>query len=291
VVCLGERENWSGESKARLMPKIPTVQADFVEDLRKANAQARIIVLLTAGRQLKVPDAVQDCADAILWVPQLGSFAGTALANVLSGRVNPSGRLAYALPRDEHLASGFSHREKRLGRPLFSANPVSSDYREPRWKAYFQELGEENSYSEFFFGEGYAYTTFELLERTLSDATLSCRGAPLTARVTVANTGTCNGKETVQLYWHDTVSEAVPRRLELLDYRQVELAPGERKIVVFTVTPSMLAQYGRNFEEGMLPRPDPYPNYLFLVRHAGEAEAALADVARHDQLLKFTLTD
>jgi beta-glucosidase len=291
VVCLGERENWSGESKARLMPKIPAPQADLVRDLRKAHAQARIIVLLTAGRQLKVPNVVQECADAILWVPQLGTFAGTAVANVLSGRADPSGRLAYSLPRDEHLTSGFSHRERRLGRPLFPTSPASPGHREPRWKAYFQELGEDAPYAEFWFGEGYSYTTFELSERSASSAVLSSGGKPLVARVTVANTGARAGKETVQLYWHDTVSEAVPRRLELLDYQQIELEPGEKKVLAFTVTPAMLAQYGRDLAEGMRPRPDPHPNYLFLVRHAGEAEAALADLAGRDALLTFTLVD
>ena len=258
VVCLGERENWSGESKARVIPRIPPVQADFVRGLREANPQAKIIVLLTAGRQLEVPDIVQECADAIFWAPQLGSFAGTALANVLSGRVNPSGRLAYSLPRDEHLTTGFSHRERRVGRPLFPANQISPSHREPKWKAYFQELGEERGYAEFSFGEGYSYTTFELSEQRLSATTLSARGGgSLTASVTVTNTGSRPGKETVQLYWHDVVSEAVPRRLELLGYQQAELGPGEKQTISYTVTPDMLAQYGRKLEEGRARVPIP----------------------------------
>lgn len=291
VVCLGERENWSGESKVRLMPRIPPLQVELVRDLRAANAEAKIIVLLTAGRQLKVPDAVQANADAALWVPQLGSFAGTALANVLSGRVNPSGRLAYSLPRDEHLTGGFSHREKRWGRPLFPVSTLSPQFREPKWKAYYQELGEDDALAEFWFGEGYSYTTFEVRRPSLSGSSLSSVGGRLVARATVANTGGRAGKETVQLYWHDAASEAVPRRLELLDYRQMELQPGEEKVVEFDVTPAMLAQYGRDLEEGRKPRPDAFPNYLFLVRHAGEAETALADLGRRDQLLTFTLTD
>ena len=103
----------------------------------------------------------------------------------------------------------------------------------------------------------------------------------------MANVGTVAGKETVQLYGHDTVAEAVPRRLELLAYKQVELAPGESVEVSFVIMPDMLAQYGVDLDAGKRPRPDPYPIYLFIVRHAGEAEAALFSA---EPKLQFVLT-
>jgi beta-glucosidase len=81
-VALGERWDWSGESKARLMPKVPEAQVELVQRLREATG-VNLIVSITAGRPLKIPDVVLQCADAILWVPQLGTHAGTALANVL----------------------------------------------------------------------------------------------------------------------------------------------------------------------------------------------------------------
>jgi beta-glucosidase len=287
VVCLGEPWNWSGESKVRLMPKVPDLQVRFVEQLREATA-ADIIVLITAGRQLKIPDAVQRCAQAVFWAPQLGTFAGTAVANVLSGRKNPSGRLAYSLPCHEAVTSGFSHRERRIGRPAAFTNRATREYATPGWSAHYQELGPRNSLAEFHFGEGYSYTSFELSDPELSGTTLSLRGnEPLLARVTVTNTGSRPGKETVQLYWHDTVAQAVPRRLELLDFQQVELMPGESREISFGIIPNMLAQYGGTLEEGAKPRPDPYPVYLFIVQNAGQAEEAL--FALSEKTLRFVL--
>jgi len=289
IVCLGEPWNWSGESKVRLVPKVPDIQVRFVERLREATV-AGILVLITAGRQLKIPDAVQRCAQAVFWVPQLGTFAGTAVANVLSGKKNPSGRLAYSLPCHEAVTSGFSHRERRIGRPAVFTNPATRAYATPGWSAHYQELGPRSTLSEFHFGEGYSYTRFELSDPKLSGTTLSIRGGePLLASVTVTNTGSRSGKETVQLYWHDTVSQAVPRRLELLDFQQVELMPGESKMISFEITPAILEQYGSTLEEGTKPRPDPYPVYLFIVQNAGQAEEALFDLS--DKTLRFVLTE
>ena len=274
-VALGERWDWSGESKARLMPKVPDAQVEFVQRLREATG-VHIIVSITAGRPLKIPDVVLQCADAILWAPQLGTHAGTALANVLSGKKNFSGRLAHALLCHEAVTSGFSHREPRISRPSIPCNAQTFEYNSQGWGAYFQELGERGSLAEYHYGEGYSYTEFALSHRVLSGASLSIAGGTaLIASALVENVGTVAGKETVQLYRHDTIAEAVPRRLELLAYKQVELAPGESVEVSFAITPDMLAQYGVDLDAGRRPRPDPYPVYLFIVRHAGEAEAAL----------------
>jgi hypothetical protein len=80
----------------------------------------------------------------------------------------------------------------------------------------------------------------------------------------------------------------VPRRLELLDFRQVELAAGRSAEVAFEIAPAALAQYGRNLAEGSRPRPDDHPVFLILARNAGEADRMLRE--RKD-LLAFTLVD
>src|SRR5439155_469016 len=152
-VALGERWDWSGESKARLMPKVPDAQVELVQRLREATG-VNMIVSITAGRPLKIPDVVLQCADAILWVPQLGTHAGTALATVLSGQKNFSGRLAHALPCHEAVTSGFSHRERRMGRPSTPCNPQTLEYNSKGWGAYFQEIGERGSLAEYHHGEG-----------------------------------------------------------------------------------------------------------------------------------------
>ena len=81
----------------------------------------------------------------------------------------------------------------------------------------------------------------------------------------------------------------MPRRLELLDFQQVELMPGESREISFGIIPNMLAQYGGTLEEGAKPRPDPYPVYLFIVQNAGQAEEAL--FALSEKTLRFVLTE
>lgn len=289
VVCLGEQESWSGESKSRAMPRVPNVQVEFVKQLREATA-AKIIVLVTAGRQLAIPPALRH-ADALIWAPQLGTFAGEAIANVLSGRKNFSGRLAYSLPCHESVTSGFSHREMRIGRPAVAVSAGASEYKAPGWSAFYQELGERASLAGFSFGYGCSHTTFEYSRQMLSATHMSVsQHTSIVAGVTVTNTGAAAGVETVQLYWHDTVSEVVPRRLELLDWQQIELQPNEHARLQFEITPAHLAQFGRDLSEGALPRPDPHPVLLLLAHHAGEAETMLFEPS-HPGRLAFTLCE
>ena len=99
IACLGERELWSGEAKSRLIAKVPDAQVRFVEALRESAPKVKIIALITAGRALHVPEAIEKCADALFWVPQLGTFAGLAIADVLSGRAEPVGAPCLLAPR------------------------------------------------------------------------------------------------------------------------------------------------------------------------------------------------
>ena len=271
VVFLGERQEWSGESKVRLLPRIPPAQVHFVKKLKSAT-DAVIHVIITSGRPLAIPNELARCADSILWVPQLGSFAGEAIANVLSGKTNPSGRLAYSLPCHEGVTSGFSHREPRKGRPAVPLNSETFKYRHATgWSAHYQELGERATLAGYRFGEGYSYTEFEYSDSKLNKGVLSVESRePLVASVTVKNIGQVRGKETVQLYMHDSVSTTVPRELELLNWRQVVLDPNESVTVHFQIVPSDLATYGMDISRGLEPHPDEYPVYLFIAKNSGE---------------------
>ncbi len=271
IVFLGERQEWSGESKVRLEPRIPRGQVRFVEKLRN-ESDAVIHVCITAGRPLAIPAVLEQCADSIFWVPQLGSFAGEAIANILSGKANPSGRLACSLPCHESVTSGFSHRESRKGRPAAPFNEATWQYRHATgWNTHYQELGERGTLAGYRFGEGYSYTQFEYSDWKLSSPLLSVEShTPLIAEVRVANIGLCPGKETVQLYAHDSVSVVVPRELALLAWKQVTLNPRESRVIRFKVWPRQLALYGVDLEEGRLPRPDSHPVYLFIAKNSGE---------------------
>ena len=273
-VALGERWDWSGESKARLMPKVPAAQVELVQRLREATG----VHIIVYHRRPAAEDS--GCGAAVRRRNSLGAPAWHACGHGACERALRQEEFLGAprsrapLPRSAHLrllASGAAHWPA-----IDPLQCATFEYNSQGWGAYFQELGERGSLAEYHHGEGVFVHRGRLFARVLSGASLSIAGGTaLTASALVENVVTVAGKETVQLYRHDTVSEAVPRRLELLAYKQVELAPGESVEVSFAITPDMLAQYGVDLDEGRRPRPDPYPVYLFIVRHAGEAEAAL----------------
>ena len=239
-----------------------------------AEVNSNVVVVLSNGSPIEMPwaDRVKGILEAYLG----GQAGGGAIADILTGRVNPSGKLAETFPL---------HAEDNPSYASFPGGPRTVEYRESVYVGYRYYDSAQRAV-RFPFGHGLSYTTFQYDDLALSAARIGDDDG-LTVEATVKNVGPVAGKETVQLYGHDTVAEAMPRRLELLAYKQVELAPGESVEVSFAITPDMLAQYGVDLDEGKRPRPDPYPIYLFIVRHAGEAEAAL--FAAEPQL-QFVLT-
>ena len=147
----------------------------------------------------------------------------------------------------------------------------------------------------YCFGEGYGYTSFELSDWSLSARRLSAlAGASISASVRVTNTGSLAGTETVHLYYQDMVcEERVPRLLERLGHRQATLDPGESATLAFTVTPEMLAKYGRNPDAGRRVWPDrnpaENPDRLFLVQHEGQALDAIEHFGNAPCVLEFEL--
>jgi hypothetical protein len=162
------------------------------------------------------------------------------------------------------------------------------------WCAYYLGLGARWP-AAYCFGEGYSYTSFALSDWSLDGRTLSASaGTPVTASVRVTNTGSRAGTETVHLYYQDTVcEERVPRLLERLGHRQVTLDPGESATLSFTVTPEMLAKYGRDPDAGRRVWPDrnpsENPDRLFLVQHEGQALDAVERFGDAPCVLPFTV--
>jgi beta-glucosidase len=295
VLFLGERWQWSGESAALADPRLPYVQRRLVDAVRTANPDAKLVVFVTAGRALHIPGEIEAAADALFWTAQTGTFAGDAIADILAGVADPTGRLSHGLPMADGINSGFDTRVARTDRPAVPVVPGSALRRQRHhWCAYYLGLGARWP-ANYTFGEGYSYTRFALSDWTLDAGRLSVAEATtLTASVRVTNTGARPGTETIHLYYQDMVcEERVPRLLERLGHRQVHLAPGESAQVSFTVTPEMLAKYGRDWQAGRKVWPDldpaANPDRLFIVQNEGQALDAIERFGDAPCVLPFTV--
>jgi beta-glucosidase len=216
-----------GEGSDRDDLELPGVQRDLVEAVL-ATGTPTVLVLLT-GRPYAIGWAMERCA-AVLQAFFPGEEGGTAIAGVLSGRVNPSGRLPVSLPRSAG-AQPYTYLHPALG----EGNEVTNLDTTPAAP----------------FGFGLSYTTFAYGElvtpvRTATDGTLS-------VAVRVENTGAVPGDEVVQLYGHDVVGSVTRPVAQLLGYHRVHLAPGESATVRFTVPTTRLAFTDRSYNRVVEP--------------------------------------
>lgn len=211
---------------------LPFGQERLVDELLEVNPN--VVLALISGNAVELPWI--DRLPALLQVWYLGSMGGYALADVLSGAVNPSGRLPFSFPArledcGAHSFDGF----------CYPGDGEREVYKEDIFVGYrwHDSKGPE---ALFPFGHGLSYTTFEYGQPSLSAADI-IPGEDLRITVPVTNNGQFPGKETVQLYLGD-VECTLPRPVkELKGFRKIELAPGETRAVEFTVTPADLRFY------------------------------------------------
>jgi beta-glucosidase len=244
VMTLGEDPGMSGEAASRAHLGLPGHQEQLLEAV--VNTGKPVVLVLFSGRPLTLPWAFEHVAAVIAaWQP--GIARGPALASVLFGDVNPSGRLVVSWPRSvgqeplyyNALDTGRPAGDVDLTRP---PTDIVSKY-------VSRYLDEQNT-PQFPFGYGESYTTYSYGPTTLSAKTLSASqlnralaspGGALTAEADVTNTGSRRGEETVQLYLRlQGTSTAQPVRM-LKGFQQVMLAPGETKRVQFDLKPEAFA--------------------------------------------------
>ncbi|KGM14403.1 beta-glucosidase [Cellulomonas bogoriensis 69B4 = DSM 16987] len=204
----------SGEGNDADSLELPGVQRQLVEAVQ-ATGTPVVLVLLT-GRPYAVDWAFEKGAVVQGFFP--GEEGGAAVAGILSGRVNPSGRLPITLPRSAG-AQPYSYLHPQLG----GSSQVSSLPTEP----------------VLAFGHGLSYTTFTHTGLTVADEVAA--GDTFTATVTVSNTGDRDGEDVVQLYARDVVGSVTRPVAQLLGYQRVRLAAGETATVTFTVPTTRLA--------------------------------------------------
>lgn len=227
VAVVGESQSMSGESSSRSDIDIPEPQKNMLKALSKLGKP--MVIVLFNGRPLTLTWE-NDHASAILdvWAP--GTEAGNAIADVLFGRYNPSGKITATFPRSVgQIPIYYNH--KNTGRP-YSSGPT-------KFKSNYLDISNDPLYP---FGYGLSYTTFGYSDVKLSKATLK-GNETLTATVTVTNTGKYTGEEVVQLYINDPVASISRSVKELKNFKKISLQPGEVKEVSFTITPEQLKFY------------------------------------------------
>lgn len=229
VACVGELNNMTGEGASRVDITMPDAQQDMLKALKATGKP--IVLVLTTGRPL-ILNWEQENMDAILNTWALGAEAGHAIADVLFGDVNPSGKLTTSFPRHVgQLPLYYNH--KNTGRP----HPDYEPYR--KFVSTYMDVVNGPLYP---FGYGLSYTTFEYSDVKLS-ANQMTQDGKVTASVTVKNTGSRQGKETVQLYIHDVYSTSTRPVKELKGFQKIDLQPGESKTVEFELTADDLKYY------------------------------------------------
>ena len=233
ILCVGESQNYSGESCSRADLRLPGVQEELVKAVCEANANTAM--LLFNGRPL-VLSAINQIVPAILemWMP--GNEGGNAAANLLFGEVNPSGKLSMSFPKSVGQCP-ISYIYYNTGRPKGKADDI--------FEMYGSDYIDCGILPLYFFGEGLSYTDFVYESMTLDKNEIDENGE-LTVSVTVRNAGEREGKEVVQLYMRDLVSNTARPLQELLAFKKISLAPGESKTVEFKVNEPMLRYY--NFD-------------------------------------------
>lgn len=234
VACLGEQNSMSGEGSSRANIDIPDVQVELLKALKATGKP--IVLVLTNGRPLTLTWEDEN-VNAILNTWSLGTESGHAIADVLFGDVNPSGKLTTSFPREVgQLPLYYNH--KNTGRP----HPDYDPYK--KFTSCYIDVINAPLYP---FGYGLSYTTFEYSDVTLSASSMDQNGS-VTASVTVKNTGKYDGKETVQLYIHDVVSTSTRPVKELRGFEKVEIKAGESKTVSFTLTAEDLKYYNHELQ-------------------------------------------
>ncbi|MBL7724491.1 MAG: beta-glucosidase BglX [Chitinophagaceae bacterium] len=229
VAALGESAEMSGESSSRSNIEIPTIQQDLLKALLKTGKP--VVLVLFTGRPLALKWE-SDNVPAILNVWFGGSEAGYAIADVLFGNVNPSGKLSTTFPQNVGQVPIF-YNHKNTGRPLEEGKWFS------KFRSNYLDVSNDPVYP---FGFGLSYTSFAYSDIKLSSASLKGKQT-LTASVTVTNTGKYDGKEVVQLYIRDVVGSVTRPVKELKGFQKIELKAGESKTVSFSITPEDLKFY------------------------------------------------
>lgn len=235
VAALGEGAESSGESASRAFLQLPENQMELLKALV---ATGKPVVLLNFSGRPTVMTYEAENVPAVMNVWYAGSEGADAIADVVFGKVSPSGKLTASMPRSVgQIPLYYNH--LNTGRPRSDGPAVFEKYRSNYLDSPVTPL--------FPFGYGLSYTTFAYGPMELSSAAMAPDGSVVVS-VPVTNTGSRAAAEVVQLYVRDLVASMSRPVKELKHFERVELQPGETKTVSFTITPADLSFYNSNLE-------------------------------------------
>ncbi len=260
VAVVGEATEMSGEAASRTDITIPDAQKKLIRELVKTGKP--VVLVLMSGRPLDISEEIALPVSILqIWHP--GVEAGNAVADVLFGDYNPSGKLTNSWPRSVGQIP-IHYRMKTTGRP----GPENGDFQ--KFKTNY--LDSPNS-PLLPFGFGLSYTEFEYSDIKASSNELNANGT-IELSATITNTGDRDGEEVVQLYIHDKVRSVTPPGKELKGFKKIALKKGESRTVTFTITAEDLKFYNSQIE------------YVF---EPGEFEFFIAGSSDADFAGSFTL--
>ena len=229
VMVLGEDGFQSGEGRSRTDIGIPGVQQELLEEVYKVNKN--IVLVLMNGRPLNINWADKNIPSIVeAW--QLGTQTGNAVAQVLYGDYNPSGKLPMSFPRGVGQIPIY-YNYKNTGRP----GPANTVF----WSQYNDQLNTPL----YPFGYGLSYTSFEYSNLKIDNKNLTV-GNSINVSVDLKNTGNYTGKEVVQLYIKDRFASVTRPVRELKGFEMISLNPGEIKTVNFEISETLLQFYSAN---------------------------------------------
>lgn len=232
VMVLGEHGFQSGEGRSRTELDLPGLQQELLEEIYKVNPN--VVLVLNNGRPLALPWAAENIPTIVeAW--HLGTQTGNAVAQVLYGDYNPSGKLPMSFPRRVGQAPIY-YNHHSTGRPTNTDNNV-----------FWSHYTDVDKTPLFAFGHGLSYTTFEYGAIKLNKKEYQ-KGEPVKVSVTVTNTGEYEGKEVVQLYIRDIAASLSRPVKELKGFEMVTFKKGETKTVTFTLTDKELGFYNNEGE-------------------------------------------
>ncbi len=249
LLCLGEKRNWSGENNCRSTLALPDIQEELMKELHQLGKP--IVLVLSSGRPLELC-RLEPLSDAILEMWQPGIAGGTPLAGILSGRINPSGKLSITFPYSTgQIPIYYNHRQ--------SARPNQGKY---------QDIPSTPMYE---FAHGLSYTTFDYGTLTASATTLR-RGDKLIVEVPVTNTGAMDGAETVHWFIRDPVCTISRPVKELKFFEKQTIRQGKTQTFRFEIDPEKVFSFVNDNGERFL-------------------EVGEYHVIVKDQIIKVELTD
>jgi beta-glucosidase len=228
VAVIGEATEMSGESSSRSDISLPESQKKLVREL--ANTGKPLVLVMMSGRPLTIADENQ-LADAILFTCHPGVEAGNAIADVLFGEVNPSGKLTATFPRNVGQIPIY-YAERNTGRPQGGETFT-------KFKSNYLDV---SNTPLFPFGYGLSYTNFEYKNLSLNKETIK-ETETIEVSVDVTNTGNFDGEEVVQLYVRDEIASITRPLRELKGFKKMNIKKGETSTLTFKLSSDDLAFY------------------------------------------------